>query len=142
MSIRFFNDNTKYSIQNKAVIRKFLDKVITDENKTPGDLIFILASDKTVRDINKKFLEHDYNTDVISFDYSSETAVNGEIYISIDTVKRNGTLYKTGFKEELLRVMVHGVLHLCGYRDVNKTERDIMFERQEQVLKQFEGGGK
>ena len=142
MSIRFFNDNTKYRIRNKAVIRKFLGKVITEENKTPGDLIFILASDKTVRDINKKFLEHDYNTDVISFDYSSETAVNGEIYISIDTVKRNGTLYKTGFKEELLRVMVHGVLHLCGYRDVNKTERDIMFERQEQVLKQFEGGGK
>ncbi len=75
---------------------------------------------KAVRNINRRFLEHDYNTDVISFDYSSGKIVNGEIYISIDTVRRNALDYKVTVGEELLRVMIHGVLHLCGYRDGNK----------------------
>jgi rRNA maturation RNase YbeY len=138
LNIRFFYDQIKYRIHKTAEIKKFLGKVITDENKTPGDLLFIFTGDKIIRDLNRRFLEHDYNTDVISFDYSSGKIVNGEIYISIDTVRRNALEYKVTVAEELLRVMIHGVLHLCGYRDGNKVERDLMFERQEKSLKEFE----
>ncbi len=137
MNIRFVYDQIKYRIHKTEEIRKFLGKVITEENKTPGDLLFIFTNDDSVRNINKRFLEHDYNTDVISFDYSSGKIVNGEIYISIDTVRRNALQYKVTVAEELLRVMIHGVLHLCGYRDGNKAERDLMFERQEKSLKEF-----
>ena len=137
MSIRFVNDQIKYRIQEKAVIRKFLEKVIAEEKRTPGDLLFILTTDEIVLDINKKFLGHDYFTDVISFDNSSGNIVNGEIYISIDTVKRNALIYKTCLNNELLRVIIHGVLHLCGYRDRSKKDRDFMFDRQEELLKEF-----
>jgi rRNA maturation RNase YbeY len=137
LNIRFVYDQIKYRIHKAEEIRKFLGKVITEENKTPGDLLFIFTNDDSVRNINKRFLEHDYNTDVISFDYSSGKIVNGEIYISIDTVRRNALEYRVTVAEELLRVMIHGVLHLCGYRDGNKVERDLMFERQEKSLKEF-----
>ena len=80
-----------------------------------------------VVEINRKFLKHDYYTDVITFDYSAEGEVNGEIYMSIDTIRRNALCYKSGIKEELFRVMIHGVLHLCGYRDEKDRgkEKDV-----------------
>ena len=137
MNIKFFYDQIKYRIHKTAEIKKFVGKVITEENKTPGDLLFIFTDDEIVRDINRKFLEHDYNTDVISFDYSSGEIVNGEIYISIDSVKRNALKYRVTISEELLRVIIHGVLHLCGYNDENKNDRGAMFERQENQLKEF-----
>ena len=137
MNIKFFYDQIKYRIHKTAEIKEFVGKVITEENKTPGDLLFIFTDDEIVRDINRKFLEHDYNTDVISFDYSSGEIVNGEIYISIDSVKRNALKYRVKISEELLRVIIHGVLHLCGYNDENKNDRGAMFERQENQLKEF-----
>jgi rRNA maturation RNase YbeY len=138
LSIKIHYDQIKYRIHKTKEIKRFLEKVITDENKTPGDLVFILTGDETLVEINKKFLKHEYYTDVITFDYSSEGAVNGEIYMSIDTIKRNSREYKSRIKEELFRVMIHGVLHLCGYRDKGKGERNKMFSRQEQKLKEFE----
>jgi probable rRNA maturation factor len=137
LKIRINYDKIKYRIHRTEEIKKFLEKVIMDESKTPGDLVFILTDNESILAINKKFLEHDYYTDVIAFDYSEENIVNGEIYISIDTVKSNAVLYKSRVKEELLRVMVHGLLHLCGYRDSNERERDLMFTRQENVLMKF-----
>ena len=137
MNIKFFYDHIKYRIHKTTEIKEFLGKVITGENRTPGDLLFIFTCDEIVRDINRKFLEHDYNTDVISFDYSSGEIVNGEIYVSIDSVKRNALIYGVTISEELLRVMIHGILHLCGYRDGNKSDRDFMFDKQENRLKEF-----
>jgi probable rRNA maturation factor len=137
LNIKIYYDQIKYRIQKTKEIKKFLEKVIADENKSPGDLVFILTNNENIIDINRKFLEHDYYTDVIAFDYSTENVINGEIYISIDTVKRNAVFYKTKLKEELLRVMIHGLLHLCGYRDNNKRERDLMFKKQEKLLKKF-----
>lgn len=138
MSIKIYYDNIKYRIHKTAEIKRFLEKVITDENKKPGDLVFILTGDKSLLKINMQFLNHDYFTDVISFDYSEEVTVNGEIYISIDTIRRNAGRYKTEIEKELLRVMIHGVLHLCGYRDDSSKERRKMFRRQEMRLKEFE----
>jgi probable rRNA maturation factor len=138
LSIKIYYDNIKYRIHKTAEIKRFLEKVITDENKKPGDLVFILTGDKSLLKINMQFLNHDYFTDVISFDYSEEVTVNGEIYISIDTIRRNAGRYKTEIEKELLRVMIHGVLHLCGYRDDSSKERRKMFRRQEMRLKEFE----
>jgi len=137
LKIRINYDKIEYRIHRTKEIKKFLEKVIMDESKTPGDLVFILTDNESILDINKKFLEHDYYTDVIAFDYSEENIVNGEIYISIDTVKSNAVVYKSSLKEELLRVMVHGLLHLCGYRDNSEKEKEFMIARQENVLMKF-----
>jgi len=137
LSIKIYYDQIKYRIQKAGEIKRFLDKVIREENKTPGDLVFIFTSDEKVLEINRKFLKHDYYTDVISFDYSTEGEVTGEIYMSVDTIKKNAVSYKSTIKEELLRVMIHGVLHLCGYRDEDVKDREKMFTRQEQTLKEF-----
>lgn len=138
MSIKIHYDKIKYRIHKSKEIKRFLEKVIADENKKPGDLVFILTDDKTLVEINRQFLRHDYYTDVIAFDYSAEGSVNGEIYMSIDTIRRNGQRFKSGIKEELIRVMIHGLLHLCGYRDKRKEEKKKMFNRQEKKLKELE----
>jgi rRNA maturation RNase YbeY len=137
LSVKIYYDQIKYRIQKAGEIKRFIEKVITEENKTPGDLVFILTGDEKVLEINRRFLKHDYYTDIISFDYSAEGEVNGEIYMSVDTIRRNAVSYKSGIKEELLRVMIHGVLHLCGYRDEDVKDKEKMFARQEQKLKEF-----
>ncbi|MCX6260528.1 MAG: rRNA maturation RNase YbeY [Bacteroidia bacterium] len=137
MSVKIYYDQIKYRIQKAGEVKRFIEKVITEENKTPGDLVFILTGDEKVLEINRRFLKHDYYTDIISFDYSAEGEVNGEIYMSVDTIRRNAVSYKSGIKEELLRVMIHGVLHLCGYRDEDVKDKEKMFARQEQKLKEF-----
>jgi probable rRNA maturation factor len=138
LSVKIYYDQIKYRIHKTKEIKRFLEKVITDENKTPGDLVFILTNDETLVEINKKFLKRDYYTDVITFDYSADGEMNGEIYMSIDTIRRNALSYKSGVKQELFRVMIHGVLHLCGYEDEKKEDRKKMIRMQEEKLKEFE----
>ncbi len=140
MSIKIYYDKIKFRIHKTGEIKKFLEKVITDDRKVPGDLKFIFTDDKTELEINKQFLRHNYYTDVISFDYSEGNKVNGEIYISAETLKNNSLIYSTGLKEELLRVMIHGVLHLCGYNDNSKESKELMFGRQEGLLREFGKG--
>jgi probable rRNA maturation factor len=137
LSIQFYYEQIKFRIYKAGEVKKFLGKVITEEKKIPGDLLFIFTNDETILGLNKSFLGHDYYTDIISFDYSSGNVINGEIYISIDTVKRNADVYEVNTAEELWRVMIHGVLHLCGYRDKNNKDRNLMFLRQEKKLNEF-----
>lgn len=137
MSIKIYYDRIKFRIHKTGEIKKFLEKVITDEKKTPGDLKFIFTNDETELEINRKFLGHNYYTDIISFDYSSKNLINGEIYISVDTLRRNASKYDVSINEEVLRVMIHGVLHLCGYSDDRRQQKDIMFGRQETILKKL-----
>jgi rRNA maturation RNase YbeY len=136
LSIRIYYDQISFRIRKAKEIRQFLDKVIRDENKIPGDLVFIIADDETVQKINREFLKHDYYTDVIAFDKSEDGIVSGEVFISIDTVRVNAREYKCRLQEELVRVMIHGLLHLCGYRDGSVEERKKMFEIQEEKVAQ------
>jgi probable rRNA maturation factor len=140
LSIKINYDRIKLRIHRTGEIKTFLEKVIRDEKKVPGDLKFIFTDDVTELDINRKFLSHDYYTDVIAFDYSDGNIVNGEIYISAETVRRNANIYKTTVREELLRVMLHGILHLCGYNDKAKRNKDVMFTKQEELLIRFVKG--
>jgi rRNA maturation RNase YbeY len=137
LSIRIYYDQINFRIRKAREIKRFLDKVIRDENKNPGDLVFILADDETVLKINSEFLKHDYYTDVIAFDKSEGGLVSGEVFISIDTVRVNAREYRCRLQEEVVRVMIHGVLHLCGYRDGSIEERKKMFEVQEEKVAQI-----
>ena len=137
MSIKFFYDNINYRVRRSGEIKRFLEKVIRNEGKIPGDLFFIFTDDKRLIIINREFLKHDYFTDVIAFNNSDTETVNGEIYISAETVKRNSGLYNVGYFEETLRVMIHGVLHLCGYEDKDANRKKIMTSRQEAILNEF-----
>lgn len=139
MSIRIYYDQIKFRIRNLKEVKRFLDKVIRDEERVPGDLLFILSDDESVLNINREFLKHDSYTDVIAFDNSVGEVVNGEIYISIDTVRKNAREYGCSIREETVRVMIHGLLHLCGYDDIHEKDRKIMLMKQELLVEQIIG---
>ena len=135
MSLRIFYDETDYRLKGWRQTAEIIRKILEKENKVLGELLFIITIDKKVRELNVQFLEHDYNTDVIAFSNSDGEIINGEIYISIDTVRRNSINYEVSLKEEVLRVMIHGVLHLVGYDDKTEDQRVEMKSMEDYWLR-------
>ena len=99
-----------------------------------GELSFIFCSDEYLRKINAKHLKHDFFTDVIAFDYSKESLLFGDIYISIDRVKENAKIYSSSFNEELFRVIIHGILHLCGFNDKTEEQKTLIRAKENEFL--------
>lgn len=126
MKTRIFYDGVKYRLRNSKKILKLIEKVIGEYRKPNGSLSFILMSDKELIKISSEFLQHNYFTDVIAFDYGSRDLLDGEIYLSLETIKFNALNYKVSLRNELIRVMIHGTLHLCGFNDSNKSEKERM----------------
>ncbi len=128
----FFEDTESFDIKKEVVAK--INDLIKSEKKNKGEISFIFCSDKYLLEINKEYLQHDYYTDVITFDYSENNIISGDIFISIDRVKENADTYKVSFENELYRVMLHGVLHLVGYNDKTKEEQKIMRQKEDEYL--------
>lgn len=118
---------------------KIIKEVITKEEKISGDISFIITSDENLKKINQEFLEHDYYTDVITFNYNEGTLINGEVYISLERVRENALNYNVSLKVELLRVLIHGVLHLVGFDDSSVKEREDMRRMEDFWIQSIEG---
>ncbi len=133
----FFEETPEFDLTNLK-IEQNIEKLAESENRTLGDISYILCSDNYLLEINRQYLNHDYFTDVITFDYSEENVISGDIFISVDTVADNAKEYNVTFEKELERVMVHGVLHLVGYNDKSDSEVKQMRAKENQYLSLFD----
>jgi rRNA maturation RNase YbeY len=133
--IYFFNENIPFPFKGKKQSAKSqIKRLIETENRRTGDLCFIFCADDFLLDINKKHLEHNYYTDVITFDYTVDNTVSGDIFVSVERVDVNARNFGVSFNHELSRVMYHGVLHLCGYDDKSEEEKQIMRAKEDFYL--------
>jgi rRNA maturation RNase YbeY len=130
-----YNKGITFRVRNSKKAKKWLVQAIKNEKKQCGTLHFYFVSEKELYAINAEFLNHHTHTDIITFDYSEKNKIEGEIFICPLRVKDNADLYKTSFKEEMLRVMIHGILHLCGYKDKKKKEKESMRRRENYYIK-------
>lgn len=133
-TIHFFQEDSTYVIKHKTHIREWVLKCVESEGGTLGDLNYIICSDSYLRALNKEHLDHDYETDIVTFDYSSDQVLAGDLFISIDRVRANATDLKVSLKDELHRVLIHGVLHLAGYKDKLPEEQVIMRSKEDYCL--------
>lgn len=128
--IRYYCEDISFKLKDKLLSNRWLKMVAASELRKIGDINIIFCSDNYILDVNMKYLQHDYFTDIITFDYCEKDILSGDLFISIDSVRENALFYGTEFPEELNRVMVHGVLHLIGYDD--HTEEDIKTMRSKE----------
>lgn len=136
MAIHLFEEDVKVKINKKLSIKKWLKETIEKEGYKLSELNYIFCSDEYLLNMNVSYLNHDTLTDIITFDNSEEEGIIfGDIFISVDRVKENALKFKVDFLEELNRVMVHGALHLVGYKDKKKAEQEKMRERENYYLK-------
>jgi len=133
-AIRFFLQDVNYRIQDKNKIIHWLEKALEAESKSIKEVNYILCSDSFLLQLNKNFLKHSTLTDVISFNLSDDGDIMGEIYISIERVKENAVHYGVIIHDELCRVIIHGILHLIGYNDDTKQEKELMREKEDYYL--------
>ena len=128
--VSYFCEDINFTFKGKLLNNRWLKMVVESEIKKLGDLSIIFCSDNYILDVNMKYLQHDYFTDIITFDYCESNIVSGDLFISVDSVRENSILYGTEFEDELDRVMVHGVLHLLGYDDHSDTDVALMREKE------------
>lgn len=135
--ISYTAQNTTMPDIQKTEVSDWLKHVAASYGKVVGDLCYIFVDDETILDVNRRFLGHDYYTDHIGFDYSQGNAIGGDIYISLDTVRTNAELYGATFREELHRIIVHGLLHLCGLCDKTDEEEKQMHQAEDAALERL-----
>jgi len=134
MSINYCSEDVPSPKFKKRKITGWIKGTITSEEKTTGDISFIFCSDDYLLKVNKQYLNHDYFTDIITFDYVENNIISGDIFISCDRIKENAKEYKTGFDNELSRIIIHGVLHLLGFKDKNKKDKLLMTQKEDFYL--------
>ena len=134
MALSFHSENINFDLAKKRRHKAWIQKCILHHRKKPGDIAIVFTSNAHLLRMNKSYLNHNHFTDVITFDYSENDLVSGDVFISIDQVRENAVLYKTGEENELRRVMVHGVLHLIGFDDGSEAERKVMRELENEAL--------
>lgn len=132
-----FNYETEFSLSNEEEMATWLSRVIESESKKEGEINYIFCDDEYLHKINVEYLAHDTLTDVISFDYSVGNEINGDCFISIERVTDNAKDYNVSFDEELKRVIVHGLLHYCGYKDKGESEELLMRLKEDEKITMF-----
>jgi len=127
--IKYFS-STDFVIKDRLRLTSWIEEVLNKESRLLEELVFNFCSDESLLKINKEFLKHDTLTDVITFDYSASKAVSGEVFISVDRVRENAKEFDQDFNDEIRRVMIHGVLHLCGYKDKTSKDKALMSDME------------
>jgi rRNA maturation RNase YbeY len=132
-----FNYELEFQLENEEQFSSWISNVISSESKKEGDINYIFCDDEYILEINKQYLDHDYYTDIISFDYSVGNELHGDIFVSIERVRENAIEFDVTFDEELKRVLAHGVLHYCGYKDKTEEEELVMRSKEDEKIKMF-----
>jgi len=134
MAVHFFNEDIDMPQLDKKKLKVWIKKVVSSYNKELGNINYIFTSDAYILKVNKEYLQHDYYTDVITFDYTENKKISGDIFISLDTVKSNSILFKQKYEDEFNRVLIHGVLHLLGFKDKKEDEATEMRLQENNAL--------
>jgi probable rRNA maturation factor len=132
-----FTYNTSFSLKNESIYSKWLEKVIESEQCVVGEIVYAFFNDNDLKSLNNKYLGRDYYTDVLSFNDSYKKTINGNIAISVDRVKENAKTFGVAFDHEMLRVMVHGLLHFLDYNDSTDDEKSEMTKKENEKIKMF-----
>ena len=129
-----YNLETLFNLNDTSIISDWIHKVISNEGLETGEINFIFCDDDYLLKLNVAFLDHDTLTDIISFDYTMGNLISGDVYISIPRVMDNASIFNTSFQNELYRVIIHGILHYCGYKDKSEDEKLIMRSKEDEYL--------
>ena len=132
-----FNYENEFELPNEDQIATWISQVILSENKKEGEINYIFCDDEYLLNLNEQYLDHDTLTDIISFDYSIGNEIHGDVFISTERVLENAADFKVTFEEELQRVLVHGVLHYCGYKDKSEADEQLMRSKEDEKIKMF-----
>ena len=132
-----FNYEIDFELVNEEVYSRWISSVILSENKKEGEINYIFCDDVYLHKLNLEYLNHDTLTEIISFDYSVGNELHGDVFISVERVVENAQDFDVTFEEELRRVLVHGILHYCGYKDKNEEDENLMRQKEEEKMKMF-----
>ena len=135
--IQFIAEEVEQPVLSKQKITRWIKEIAAVYGKRTGEIAYIFCTDKRILEVNKQFLQHEYYTDIITFDYSEESTISGDIFISTETVQSNAEEFKVSFDEELKRILIHGILHLCGQDDKTPELRLEMTRKENSALKMY-----
>lgn len=134
MAISYYAEDVKLPAIKKRETSSWIKEVASGYNKKTGDISYIFCSDEKILEVNKQYLQHDYFTDIITFDYTEGNVISGDLFISLDTVKSNAQQFNSSYEDELYRIIIHGILHLCGINDKGPGEREMMEKEENKAL--------
>lgn len=134
MAVYYYAEEVKFPDIKKRETTAWIKKVAEKYGKKIGDVSYIFCSDERILEVNREYLQHDYYTDIITFDYTEKNRIAGDLFISLETVKTNSERFGTEYDEELHRTIIHGILHLCGINDKGPGEREIMEQNENEAL--------
>jgi len=137
MAITFHAEGVDFPTIDNNKVTNWIRLVAKEYGKRTGEITYLFCNDEKILAVNQQFLGHDYYTDIITFDYSEDDCLSGDIFVSIDTVRSNAELYRVSFQEELHRVVIHGILHLCGIKDESEKEEKAMREAENRALEKL-----
>lgn len=129
-----FSEECSFRLKGKLKIKRWIKQVVENYGYKLGEVSYVFCSDERILEVNKQYLSHDFYTDIITFDYVERERVSGDIFISIDRVEENAQDFNVSFQQELLRVIIHGVLHLLGFEDHSQEEQQLMRQKENEAI--------